>query len=79
MVGWAYVFESSSQILRKLRQVFEQFSGYFMLLVGRVSVFPGTRATSGCPAKLTTFRDYETSKDQLTWLSGWLEGGERTK
>lgn len=44
-----------------------------------VSALPGAGVTSESPVKLSTFQDVETSKDWLTWLPGWLEGGGRAK
>lgn len=66
----------SFRISSKLRQVFEQFCGYFKLLMGRVSAFSRARDTSECPTKLTMFQDLETSRDHLPCLSGWLKGRE---
>lgn len=67
-VGWDFVLRSPSQISSKMRQVFEQFWGYFRWVDRRLHL----QESEPLQAAHRGFQDLETSKNQLTWFSGWL-------
>lgn len=68
MVGWDFVLRSLSQILSKIRRIFEQFCGDFRWVDRRLHL----QESEPLQATLRGFQDLETCKDRLIWLSGWL-------
>ena len=78
VVGWEYVFGSSSQILRKLRQVFEQFPGYFRLLVDSFCVSRNqSHFWLPCQAySIPQLRDQQGSAHLAHWVVGGRWAGK---